>query len=753
MQRTNEMIRARISQDEHVWKLTPLETSPCTLACPTRINARGYVSLIADGRFAEALELVRERNPFPGVCGRICPRPCEAACTRAQYDGAIAICALKRFVFDLEMQRGIDPAIPAEKSRAERIAVIGAGPAGLSAAAELARFGYAVTVFEEREMPGGMMNLIPDFRLPRPIVRRESKAILDSGIELVSGVAFGEDITWNRLKRRGYRALLLATGAWKPLWGWGSPGMKGVLHAVDFLEAAANPDSGERGRLRSALDGAVVVIGGEGMMALDSARTALRLGAASVVYLVGKRRELAALHRDDVIFAEKEGLHFEFLAQPKRLISKRGNLSAVLCARLSEGPSDATGRRDTFVRPDGDFTIAADCFIDAHSRGVDVRGFGSSLGLRTTSGGTIAVDPETAIAGSRGVFAAGDLVTGPRSVVEAIASGQKAAYGIHQYVSGETVPSPFDLTVDDTIAHREFTLEIVPENRLPRTPMPVEKAKERRRDFREVEKGFAVQAARFEAQRCLRCGPCSECTMCVDMCEKKDFVLRLGDETIVSAHAGREFWSAVPDRVVLESGGGEVEAAVVRTIARVDERFCVGCGRCADVCGYKAVQVEARPGNRFIAHVDDLACKGCGTCVAVCPTGAIAQSNFEDEAIMKHLATISSRTKVMFVCHWARPARLELPNDVIVVETMCVGRVTPRFIVEAALRGSPRILVCGCLDDACHYGFGRARGHHTVERARDILKLFGLNPGIVTEVSTRPAEFALAIDRWAWKSK
>lgn len=743
MAKNGEKIRARIPQRDSAWELTRLETSPCTLACPTRINARGYVSLVSDGRFAEALALIRERNPFPGVCGRVCPRPCEAACTRGKYDEPIAICALKRFVFDIEMKRGINPAVPVAASRPHKVAVVGAGPAGLSAARELALLGYPVTVFEARSQPGGMMNLIPEFRLPHAVVRREARAILDAGIELVTGTTFGTDVTWNQLKRRGYKALLLGTGAWGEKWKWGRGGLAGVHHAIDFLERAALE-----------IEDASVIVAGDGMMALDCARTAVRLGASSVVFVLGASRERAPVHRGDLAQAEKEGVKTLPLTRPSRLLAKGGKLTGVGLVKLREGGADATGRREIFEISGSEATGSCDVFVDAYARGSEVKGFASGLDLTLSPLGLVSIDAETSAAGAKGVFAAGDLVTGPRSVVEAIASGQKAAYGIHHYLSGETVPSPLDLTIDDAVAHREFTLETVPDSPAPREAMPLEAAKERRNDFREVERGYAAQRARREAQRCLRCGPCGECEVCVDICDKKDFLLRLGDDLVMNVHAGREFWSRSPESVVLELGAERVETKILRTAAAVDAEICVGCGRCQEICAYRAVQVETLSGGRFIARVDELACKGCGTCASVCPTGAIDQRNFAFDDILRKLETIApSRTKVLFVCHWARPERIDLPRDVLVIETMCAGRVAPRLILEAVLRGSPKVLVAGCGEEECHYGFGSAAGSRAVRGARALLKLFGHRSEIVSEIATKPEEFALAVNKWAWKSK
>ncbi len=751
---TKSRVAVTVAGDDRSWELLPLETSPCTLACPTRINARGYVSLIADGRYEQALALIRERNPFPGVCGRVCPRPCEAACRRGEFDEAIAVCALKRFVFDLEMKRGVDPATPVRITREERVAVIGAGPAGLSAAFELARAGYPVTVFEALDDPGGLMNVIPSFRLPERIVKREVDIILGSGIELVTGTVFGTDITWNGLRRRGYRALILATGAQRPSWRFPQRGAAGHIHALDFLRLAAGVRERRAGRQGGCsvedVKGSRVAVLGGGMLALDAARTALRFGAGSVRLVTATSRDLTPMLEGDLAAAVEEGVRIAYLAEPVRIVRSGGRVEGVRCIRLSEVSHDATGRAERFLREGSDFDVPADVVLDAFSRGIEMPVRVGRRSLERTAVDTVAVDRATMATGLSGVFAAGDMVTGPRSVVEAIASGQKAARGIRAYLEGSSVPSVYDTLDGGQRACREYALERLPEKHVPRYSIPVVEAKHRRTSFLEVERGYGERTAKLEAQRCLRCGLCAECAVCTDICERKDFRFAVDESRVITVHAERDFWSMGPSNVFAEIDGTIHEVPTVRTVCRASPEYCVGCGRCEDVCGYSAVRVNTFPGGRFTAEVDEIACKGCGNCVAVCPTGAMDQTNFERERFHDLLAGIEpGTTRVLFVCRWARPEVVDLPPDVRVVETTCTGRLTPALIIGAIQSRSTAVMVCGCSEDRCHYGEGRLNGHEAIARSRDILSLLGYDPDLVTETSSDPRGFHEAVRSWA----
>lgn len=750
---TESRVVVTVAGDDRSRELLPLETSPCTLACPTRINARGYVSLIADGRYEQALALIRERNPFPGVCGRVCPRPCEAACRRGEFDEAIAVCALKRFVFDLEMKRGIDPTTPVRIEREERVAVIGAGPAGLSAAFDLARAGYPVTVFEALDKPGGLMNVIPSFRLPERIVKREVDIILGSGIELVTGTVFGKGITWNGLRRRGYRALMLATGAQRPSWRFPSHAAAGHLHALDFLRLAA----GERERRTtrpsgfSAEDvkGRRVVVLGSGMLALDAARTAVRFGAESVKLITATSRDLTPMLEGDLTAAVEEGVKVVYLAEPVSIARSGGRIRSVRFVRLREVAHDATGRAERFLRDGSDFDVPADVVLDAFSREIGSPVRIGKRSLERTAVDTVAVDRATMATNVSGVFAAGDMVTGTRSVVEAIASGQKAARGIRAYLEGEFIPSVYDPLDGGRRACREYALERLPEGRVSRYSIPAAEAKHRRTSFTEVERGYGERTAKLEAQRCLRCGLCAECVVCTDICERKDIQLTIDEDRTITVHAERDFWSAGPSNVFVEIDGTIREVPSVRTVCRVSPEYCVGCGRCEDVCGYSAVRVNIFPGGRFTAEVNEIACKGCGNCVAACPSSAMDQMNFERERFHGLLAGIDpGATRVLFVCRWARPEVVDLPPDVRVVETMCTGRLTPALIVGAIQNGCTGVMVCGCSEDRCHYGNGRRNGHEAIERSRDILSLLGYDPKLVIEISSDPRGFHEAVRSW-----
>ncbi|MGQ9642217.1 MAG: FAD-dependent oxidoreductase, partial [Candidatus Bathycorpusculaceae bacterium] len=312
---------------------------PCRAACPAHVNVQAYVSLLQRGKFKEAVEIIRKDMPFPAICGRVCFSPCEDACARTNVDQAVAIRALKRLVADIERETGRVKPEPIPKKYSQKVAIIGAGPAGLAAAYELAKLGYPVTVFERMTEAGGMMRYcIPEFRLEKFVVANEIAYIKDLGVEIRTGIEFGKDITLESLQNGGYKAIFIAIGTQQGM-RLNVPGedLDGVINAVDFLRAVAlgkHVDVRER----------VAVVGG-GNTAIDAARTAKKLGAKKVMILYRRSREEMPALPHEVELAEKDGIEFYFLVAPKQIIGENGRVKAVECLRMRLGEPDESGRR------------------------------------------------------------------------------------------------------------------------------------------------------------------------------------------------------------------------------------------------------------------------------------------------------------------------------------------------------------------------------------------------------------------------
>ena len=492
----------------------------CRLACPAGTNAQGYVALAGKGKFLEAYNLVRETNPFVSVCGRVCYHPCEKECTRGLIDEPVAVMALKRYVADkVRAGKLLDGEPLPERDPAKarrRVAVVGAGPAGLAAAYRLAKAGYSVTVFEEREKPGGMMRYgIPAYRLPKDELDFEIGNILKLGVELRSGWKLGRAGSVDSLLGQGCEAVFVAIGAWKGL-KLGVPGEDagGVLDAVTFLEAA---NSG-----RDVTVGKRVVVIGGGDAAMDAARTALRLGAEKVTVLYRRSREEMPASIAEQNEALEEGVSFQFLAAPTGFVVKDGAVEALSAVRMKLGEPDGSGRRRPMPIAGSDFTVPADTVLVAISQAVDADGAAQSA-LGMTDWKTVRVDPLTLRTSRERVFAGGDAVTGPATVIEAVAAGNRAARSIENLLEGrplvegqnpaeaEALPSVSDETLEEARARMR--------SKACRQAMPEAPARERAADFREVALGFDDAAALAEAERCLACGICSDCGQCAAACE------------------------------------------------------------------------------------------------------------------------------------------------------------------------------------------------------------------------------------------
>jgi NADH-quinone oxidoreductase subunit F len=477
-------------------RLTP---SPCQNACPAGIDVPSYVAYIAHGKFQEALEVILEDNPFPSICGRACTHACESECKRGTVDTPIAIMHLKRFVADLGIDRAksIKP-LPITKE--EKVAIVGAGPAGLTAGYYLIQKGYAVTVFESLPVAGGMMVAgIPEYRLPRNIIQAEIDAIAAMGVEIKLNTRIGKDIGIKDLKDQGYGAILLAVGAYKGR-KLGIPGEDKYKGCIDSIEFLGNINLGEKVK-----PGDQVVVVGGGNSAVDAARVAIRLGAKEVTIAYRRTRAEMPAFEEEIEAAEEEGVKIHYLASPIRLIGNEDNqITGMECIQNKLGEPDASGRRRPVPIEGSEFIIPCDVIIPAISQEPEITGLIEDTDLSVTPWNTFEVSPNTLEGNIPGIFAAGDAVTGPATIIEAIAAGQRAAAAIDKYFYGEKLEWRFKSVRPKRMVEQ---LEVPDEEieRLKREKMPCLKVAKRVKNFDEVETGYTEKMCIDEAKRCLRC--------------------------------------------------------------------------------------------------------------------------------------------------------------------------------------------------------------------------------------------------------
>jgi dihydroorotate dehydrogenase subfamily 1 len=524
--------------------------APCKAACPIGVSAQSYVRLVAEGRFEEAVRIVRASNPFQSICGRVCYAPCEDACTRRPLGGPIAIRALKRFVDEWGrrhmslLEQPVAKAPPSGK----RVAVVGSGPAGLTAAHDLALAGHAVTVFEALDAPGGMLRVgIPDYRLPRHLVEEEIESIRRLGVEIRTGKALGHDFTVASLRGEGYAAVLLAIGAHKSR-RLGVPGddAQGVVDAVEFLRRVnlgQRPEVGER----------VAVVGG-GNTTLDAARCALRLGA-DVAYVVYRRtRAEMPAHEREIADAEAEGVRILYLSLPVSVVAEGGRVAGLRCAAGYLDPKAVAGRRPSYAVAGAEFTLKVDMILCAVGQQPDGQAL-ALQGIALRDDGTVLADPRTCATGVAGVFAAGDAAGRPGSVVEAIADGRRAAAAIERCLAGESLEPPAPVVAPKPLDAKTVFARHVEKPEDPRVIVPEREASVRVHEFAEVELELDEAAARQEAARCLACGCGVGCGLCHKVC----------------------IYSAVKQE-------GDTFA--------IDAEKCDGCGLCTVRCANNAIELR-----------------------------------------------------------------------------------------------------------------------------------------------------------------
>jgi NADPH-dependent glutamate synthase beta subunit-like oxidoreductase len=400
----------------------------CQATCPANLNIRSYAALIADGKYAESLAVIRQRLPFALSIGRVCPHPCESACNRGYVDEPIAICALKRFVADYEMHNQIDPPVEVpDHFHPEKVAIIGAGPAGLSCAFFLAKAGYHSVVFEAMPEPGGMFRYgIPEYRLPTKTLMHEINWILSHGVELRCDTRIGKDITFEDLQR-DYAAVFIGVGAWTGMkLGITGEEMEGVVDGVRFLR---DVNMGKKVDMK----GRVIIIGG-GNVAMDAARVSWREGFDEVHVVYRRTRKEMPASPWEIDAAEHEGIKFQFLVAPVEVISDKGRMTGLKCLKMELGEPDASGRRRPVPIEGSEFVIEAENLIAAIGQRPDIKFIPEDSGFDITRWNTFAVDQETFQTNVPGVFSAGDVETGPDIAIRACANGRKAALGIARYI-------------------------------------------------------------------------------------------------------------------------------------------------------------------------------------------------------------------------------------------------------------------------------------------------------------------------------
>jgi heterodisulfide reductase subunit A-like polyferredoxin len=483
------------------------DKAPCRLACPAGLNVQGYVQMVGQGKYEEALKIIMEDLPLPGVLGRICPHGCEDACRRCEVDDPVAIRDLKRLAADQCDPRDIP--IPCLPLREEKVAIVGSGPAGLSAAYHLARKGVLSTIFEALPEPGGMLRVgIPEHRLPKRILDQEIEVITKLGVDINTQSPLGPDLTVDDLFKKDYKAVYLALGAHRGI-SLGIPGeqAQGVHQGVDFLRELnlkAKPWVGNR----------MAVIGG-GNVAIDVARSAIRLGAGEVTIIYRRTRAEMPAWEEEIEAAQAEGVGIVYLSAPQEVLTQDGKVVGLRCIRMELGEPDSSGRRRPIPVAGSEYEIEIDQLIPAIGQSPDLSGLGDLPGMAFSRWGTLEVDPVTYATGRDGVFAGGDVQTGPWVAIGAVAAGREAAESMVRYLDGRDMAEGREPAPPENPLYRP-----VPEGEAVkrRAPMPALSVKERQGNFNEVELGYDETAGHEEAQRCLNCGYCCECYQCVEAC-------------------------------------------------------------------------------------------------------------------------------------------------------------------------------------------------------------------------------------------
>lgn len=592
--------------------------APCQLACPANTDCQGYVGLIANGRFDDALKLIKDRIALPASIGRVCPHPCEKACRRAKVEEPINIAQLKAFAADLDLKG--DAYLPeVAKSTGKKVAIVGGGPAGLTAALYLRAKGHEVTVFDMMDKMGGMLRYgIPQYRLPKEVLDSEISVIEKTGVRLVNNVKYGKDITLDMLKSVN-DAVILAPGAWKstPMRVKGED-INGVYGGIDFLRSVIQGKSVEIGDR-------VAVCGG-GNTAMDACRTAVRLGAKEVYVIYRRTEQEMPAEEIEIKESKEEGVIYKFLTNPVEIHGENGRVCGMTLQLMELGEPDASGRRRPVAMEGKTEYLPVDSVIMAIGQKFDPTDFS---GVELTDRGTIMADEDTFETSIEGVFAIGDATNKGASIaIAAIGEADKCVKVVDAYLKGEEL----DFAPKYISKRDEDRIDVSGKEVQPRTVAKVLDADNRKNNFDEVSLGLTMEEAQKEAQRCLECG-CREYFKCK--------LLSVAQRYDINPE---RFAGEMPQKYTRDEN-----AFIERNTAK-----CILCGLCVRSCkevmdisaiGLLGRGFKTSISPAFALPLDQTKCTNCGLCVKLCPTGALTEkSALKKQVPLKEEYTLEKRT-------------------------------------------------------------------------------------------------------------
>ncbi|MGA1840139.1 MAG: FAD-dependent oxidoreductase [bacterium] len=640
---------------------------PCQGACPIHQDVRGYIGAIVKGEFDKAVDIIRETNPLPFICSTICAHPCENECRRKNADEALSVRSLKRAALDFGNEMTKKSYSKSYSSNREMVAVIGSGPGGLTAAHDLAILGYNVTVIEKESILGGALaNFVPLYRLPRDLIDRDIEGIRELGVKFKTDLEIGKGINITDLKSQGYKAILISTGL--PVSrSLSLPGfdMKNVWPALPFLR---DVNLG----LRQIDNGKSVIVIGGGNVAIDVARSALRAGASKVKLVCLESFEEMPAFAWEIKEAEEEGVELNCSWGPKCIKAKEGSSCALETVAVKSVFDEKGFFNPTFCE-DKSSVIEGDIVIIAIGQTTDLS-FLSNYDMKLVQKGKIIIDPISMATQETGIFACGEVVTGPGMAVEAMASGRQAAFSIHHYLQGIPIT---DIEKPESL--EQLNEEVISSiKKQPRQPMPLLDVKKRIKNFDFIEVGYDQEMALLEARRCLTCG------------------------------AG----------------------------ARRIEEKCIDCLTCVRVCPYDVPIVTPAPENNVEIREDQ--CQACGICIVECPARAIEFNSTCFEDMDKEIEEAFARVELkdgnsaiaLFYCYYDTGTMLalepvlkkELQSGVVLLKVPCVAKLGISFLLKTFEMGANGLLIMECKDDDCKYSQAALWLKRRIEITSEILK-------------------------------